>query len=394
MQNQKQSLANQMQKQTQLFQQDMQERNERANKEEVMNTYIGKKKHPKETSKTTSKTVFNFIPLPFDTDDGQRSVRLISDCFSILYDTDIPHDRGAGTQKKFFNIASIKEFKAYESAFGVKILSPEDEALVKEIQQKIWQMREYFPYFDNAINLNKKNLSSDFLDAHGGKLRINYYPYYMLIPTIELSEEIYSKERGDNTSKIKKYSLFHFSKSYLIEDWNTWMNKWQENPEKFAIEESEKKSPDFVSLFEKTFGGPDKAGNITRYLSMTISDDAPAFGQEEKKEADDKQENLVANAPNRLTKLAVKKYIPELFASEEEGPLEITPELLSQVKNLYDLPGFFRVATFEREVYNNLLVCLNTAQDWLKEDGVSFGPQITKPTPNQSAPIEEDEVPF
>ena len=246
MQNNKQSLANQMQKQTQLFQRDQQEKNERSNEEEVMNTYIGKKKHPKETSKETSKTVFNFIPLPFDTDDGQRSVRLISDGFSIIYDTDIPYDKGTGTQKKFFNIASIKEFKAYESAFGTKVLSPDDEALVKQVQQKLWQIKKYFPYFDNAINLNKENLSADFLDAHGGKLRINYFPYYMLIPTIELSEEIYSATQGDNTSKIKRYSLFHFNKSYLIEDWNKWMNIWQTKPEALAIDENEKKTPDYV----------------------------------------------------------------------------------------------------------------------------------------------------
>ena len=390
MQNNKQSLANQMQKQTQLFQRDQQEKNERSNKEEVMNTYIGKKKHPKETSKETSKTVFNFIPLPFDTDDGQRSVRLISDGFSIIYDTDIPYDKGTGTQKKFFNIASIKEFKAYESAFGTKVLSPDDEALVKQVQQKLWQIKKYFPYFDNAINLNKENLSADFLDAHGGKLRINYFPYYMLIPTIELSEEIYSATQGDNTSKIKRYSLFHFNKSYLIEDWNKWMNIWQTKPEALAIDENEKKTPDYVSLFEKTFGGPDKAGNITRYLSMTISDDAPNTAKQEDKK--DATVTNPANNPNRLTKLIVKKYIPELFASEEEGPLSITPELLSQVKNLYDLPNFFRVATFERDNYTNLLMCLNTAEDWLREEGINFGQQTPKSAPKQ--PIAEDDVPF
>lgn len=411
MQNQKQTLANQMQRQTQLFKQDVQERNERANKEEVTNTYIGKKKHPKETSKVTSKTVFNFIPLPFNTDDGQRSVRLISDCFNILFDTDIPYDSGSGTKKKFFSIASIKEFRAYESAFGVKVLSPEDEALLKEVQNKLWTIREYFPYFDNAINANLKHLSVEFLEAYKGKLRINYFPYYMLVPSIELSEEIYSPSQGDSTSKIKKYSLLHFSKIRLIEDWNAWMDEWQENPSKFALQGDDKL--DFASLFEKAFSGPDNIGNISRYLSITITDDAPKFNAEEKQEIQVKKtteakkttEDKNGNAPNRLTKFAVKKYIPELFASEENGPLEITPELLSQVKNLYDMPNFFKVASFERENYEDLLSVLNMGMEWLRKEGIVFDDRDNRTSITQSTkepsiaeppqqPIEEDEVPF
>ena len=123
---------------------------------------------------------------------------------------------------------------------------------------------------------------------------------------------------------------------------------------------------------------------------MTISDDAPNTAKQEDKK--DATVTNPANNPNRLTKLIVKKYIPELFASEEEGPLSITPELLSQVKNLYDLPNFFRVATFERDNYTNLLMCLNTAEDWLREEGINFGQQTPKSAPKQ--PIAEDDVPF
>lgn len=389
MQNNKQSLANSIMQQTKSFNEDLQNKREQAKRDEEKDarTFIGKKKHPKETSKETSKTVFNFIPLPFNTDDGERSVRVISDCFSILYDTDIPYDSGTGTKKEIYNIASIKEFKAYEAAFNTKVLSPEDEKLVKEVQQKLWAMREYFPYFDNAINLNKKNLSADFLDIHGGKLRINYFPYYMLIPSIELSEEIYSKNMGENMSKIKKYSLLHFNKSRLIEDWNAHIQKWQENA-----------GSNFAQEFEEAFGGPDKDGNIKKYLSIVISDDEPKFDDKpQPAQPSDKQaQQNPANIPNRLTKFSIKKYIPDMFHSEEDGILDITPELLSKVVNCFDIPRFFRVATFERDVYQGLLAALNTAEGWLKEDGVIFGRQATTQAaePSPSTPIEEDEVPF
>ena len=387
MQNNKQSLANTMLQQTQLFERDVQNKKDQARRDEEKDarTFIGKKKHPKETSNKTSKTVFNFIPLPFDTDDGQRSVRLISDCFTIVYDTGVPYDSGTGTKKEIYNIASIKEFKAYESVFNTKVLSPEDEKLVKEVQQKLWTMREYFPYFDNAINTNKKNLSSNFLDVYGGRLRINYFPYYMLIPSIELSEEIYSQDMGENTSKIKKYSLLHFNKARLIEDWNTHIKKWQENA-----------GNNFVSEFEDVFGGPDKDGNIKKYLSIVISDDMPEWDTEPKQGVKkDKQPDTVANnVPNRITKLTVKNYIPEMFSSEEDGILEITSDLLAKVVNLYDIERFFRVATFEREVYQGLLTALNEAEHWLKEDGVAFGRQAPVVEEKPTQPIGEDEVPF
>lgn len=373
MHNNKQSLANTMLQQTQSFQREVEERKASKNEEQEARTFIGKKQHPKETSKKTSETVFNFIPLPFNTDDGIRSVRLISDAFTILYDTDIPHDTGPGTKKKLYNIASIKEFKNYEQAFGVKVLSQEDEELVKTVQQKLWAIKKYFPYFDNAINANKEHLSPDFLDAHRGKLRINYFSHYMLIPSIELSEEIYSPSQGDSTSKINRYSMLHFNKAYLIDDWNKWIERW-----------ANKAGNNFAIEFEEVFGGPDKTGNIKKYLSITISDKEPNFdGQPQLTQQPNNQQPN--NMPNRLTKFEVKKYIPELFASKE-GALEITPELLSKVVNLYDMDKFFRVAHFERDIYQSLLDVLKTGESWLKEEGVG------KSVPQQ--PIQEDEVPF
>ena len=385
MHNNKQSLANTMLQQTQSFQQEVEERKQQAakNGEQEARTFIGKKKHPKETSKETSKTVFNFIPLPFNTDDGIRSVRLISDAFTVLYDTDIPYDTGSGTKKELYNIASIKEFKNYEQAFGVKVLSPEDEELVKTVQQKLWAIKKYFPYFDNVINANKEHLSPEFLDAHKGKLRINYFSHYMLIPAIELSEEIYSQSQGDNTSKIKRYSMLHFNKAYLIDDWNKWIEKW-----------ANKSGNNFATEFEEVFGGPDNQGNVKKYLSITISDEEPNFDGKTQQPNNQTPTNS-ANTPNRLTKFTPKKYIPELFASEEEGALEITPELLSKVVNLYDMDKFFRVAHFEKDVYQKLLRVLETGESWLKEEGIGKTVSATE-SQNIASPqaIEEDEVPF
>lgn len=356
------NLSETMLNQKSIFEQNLAKNREGKQQERSANTYISKKKHPKDNK--ASKTVYNVIPLPFPTEKGDENIRLINECFKIQFDTGEPASSDSPyTKKEYFALTTLKDFKTYETRFDSQILAPEDESLVREVTNKLFDLRKYFPWFDNAINLNEKNLSQEFLSNYGGRLRINYFPTYMMMPVIELSESIHSESSGQNTSNIKKYSLFHFDKKRLIEDWNYHITAWQE-----------KEGAKFAPQFDLVFGGP-KKGTVQAYLSFTVGDEPPTGGVVE----------TSGIIPTRISKFGFKKYIPELFASEEDGALEITPELLSQVENLYDKPNFFRVAMFERENYEKIRDILNEAYGWLREEGLEKG---------NNKPIDEDKIPF
>lgn len=388
-------IAQSILKQKNQYYKNLQDKEEKARAREERQTesvYVGKKKHPSEQYQT-SKTVFNFIPLPFMVNGTPQTVRSIDGCFKVLVDTGRERDDGMGTVKNMYLVSSLQDFTNYETSFNTEVLTNEQREYVLSVQRKLWNLKPYLPYFDNAIKANDKKLPQSFLDEKGGKVRIDYAKSYMVMPAILLSTEIYSKTHGESLSKVNKFVLLHFAKNRLVEDWFNKISEWSEQA-------------DFNEASGELFGVHEK-GKITKYLSLTIDDD-PVL----KKESPNSP-----TIPNRITDFSIQDYDPKLFASKESGTLEITPELLAKAVNYYDVPNFYRVATYEEEIFKGVEAALNQAEVWIREATLAeetmrtqFQQQIhaVAPQPVEAKPVEtkpikkaeptslipEDDVPF
>ena len=385
------SLLDSMKSRVQEYKEDAKKREEARKSEEekkIERTYVGKKSL--DGKKETTRTVFNFIPLSSKVAKGNtcEAVRIVTGGFSIIFDTGVKSETGKGTKKEIFNISSFKDFLQFEKNFDVSVLSKADEDLVRNVMSLIWTLKEYFPYFDNVINTNPKNLPSEYMAKYGGRLRINYYPNYMLIPCILLSQEIISNN-GESETKINKYSMLHFNKSKLIEDWINHIEEWENSAgEHFAKE------------FNELFNGPDDDMTFSKYLSITIDDD-----EEMKKNTPN-----AINIPNRIVEFKINNYDPREFKPKSGDALVITQELLNKVPDIYDMEEFFRVSTFDRKVYERLESILLEARSWLAEHAVMVNIDSNNSSQNEDhenkvetstetesksdSTIDEDDVPF
>lgn len=345
------SLLDSMRSRVQEYKEDAKKREEARKSEEekkIERTYVGKKSL--DGKKETTRTVFNFIPLSSKVAKGNscEAVRIVTGGFSIIFDTGVKSETGKGTKKEVFNISSFKDFIQFEKNFNVQVLSKADEDLVKNVMSLIWTLKEYFPYFDNVINTNPKNLPPEYMAKYGGRLRINYYPNYMLIPCIFLSQEIISNN-GESETKINKYSMLHFNKSKLIEDWINHIEEWENSAGDY-----------FAREFNELFNGPNDDMTFSKYLSITIDDD-----EEMKKNSPN-----AINIPNRIVEFKINNYDPREFKPKSGDALVITQELLDKVPDIYDMEEFFRVSTFDRKVYERIESILLEARSWLAEHAV------------------------
>lgn len=374
-------------KQKNQYYKNLQDKEDKARAREERQTesvYVGKKKHPSEQHQT-SKTVFNFIPLPFMANGQPQTVRSIDGCFKVLVDTGKERDDGLGTVKNMYLVSSLQDFNNYETSFNTEVLTNEQRDYIHSVQRKLWNLKPYLPYFDNAIRANDKKLPQSFLDDKGGKVRIDYAKAYMVMPAILLSTEIYSKTHGESLTKVNRFVLLHFAKARLVEDWFNKISEWSDRPE-------------FNEDSNELFGGYEN-GKISKYLSITIDDD-PILKKE--------SPNL-ATIPNRITDFSIHDYDPKQFASKESGTLEITPELLAKAVNYYDIPNFYRVATYEEDVFKGVEAALNQAEVWIRDATVAeeamraqiqqqMGAQAAEAKPTkpveQTSLIPDDDVPF
>lgn len=381
-------IAQSILKQKNQYYKNLQDKEDKARAREERQTesvYVGKKKHPSEQHQT-SKTVFNFIPLPFMVNGQPQTVRSIDGCFKVLVDTGKERDDGLGTVKNMYLVSSLQDFTNYETSFNTTVLTQEQRDYILSVQRKLWNLKPYLPYFDNAIRANDKKLPQSFLDDKGGKVRIDYAKSYMVMPAILLSTEIYSKTHGESLTKVNKFVLLHFAKARLVEDWFNKISEWSAKP-------------DFNEASSELFGGHEN-GKISKYLSITIDDD-PILKKE--------SPNL-ATIPNRITDFSIHDYDPKQFASKESGTLEITPELLAKAVNYYDISNFYRVAAYEEDVFKGVEAALNQAEVWIRDATVAeeamraqiqqqMGAQVlteakpTKPV-EQTSLIPDDDVPF
>lgn len=374
-------------KQKNQYYKNLQDKEDKARAREERQTesvYVGKKKHPSEQHQT-SKTVFNFIPLPFMANGQPQTVRSIDGCFKVLVDTGKERDDGLGTVKNMYLVSSLQDFTNYETSFNTEVLTQEQRDYILSVQRKLWNLKPYLPYFDNAIRANDKKLPQSFLDDKGGKVRIDYAKAYMVMPAILLSTEIYSKTHGESLTKVNRFVLLHFAKARLVEDWFNKISEWSDKPE-------------FDKDSNELFGGHEN-GKVSKYLSITIDDD-PILKKE--------TPNL-ATIPNRITDFSIHDYDPKQFASKESGTLEITPELLAKAVNYYDIPNFYRVATYEEDVFKGVEAALNQAEIWIRDATLAeeamraqiqqqMGAQAVEAKPakqaEQTSLIPDDDVPF
>lgn len=380
-------IAKSILKQKNQYYKNLQDKEDKARAREERQTesvYVGKKKHPSEQHQT-SKTVFNFIPLPFMANGQPQTVRSIDGCFKVLVDTGKERDDGLGTVKNMYLVSSLQDFTNYETSFNTEVLTQEQRDYILSVQRKLWNLKPYLPYFDNAIRANDKKLPQSFLDDKGGKVRIDYAKAYMVMPAILLSTEIYSKTHGESLTKVNRFVLLHFAKARLVEDWFNKISEWSDKPE-------------FDKDSNELFGGHEN-GKVSKYLSITIDDD-PILKKE--------TPNL-ATIPNRITDFSIHDYDPKQFASKESGTLEITPELLAKAVNYYDIPNFYRVATYEEDVFKGVEAALNQAEIWIRDATLAeeamraqiqqqMGAQAVEAKPakqaEQTSLIPDDDVPF
>ncbi len=380
-------IAQSILKQKNQYYKNLQDKEDKARAREERQTesvYVGKKKHPSEQHQT-SKTVFNFIPLPFMANGQPQTVRSIDGCFKVLVDTGKERDDGLGTVKNMYLVSSLQDFTNYETSFNTEVLTQEQRDYILSVQRKLWNLKPYLPYFDNAIRANDKKLPQSFLDDKGGKVRIDYAKAYMVMPAILLSTEIYSKTHGESLTKVNRFVLLHFAKARLVEDWFNKISEWSDKPE-------------FDKDSNELFGGHEN-GKVSKYLSITIDDD-PILKKE--------TPNL-ATIPNRITDFSIHDYDPKQFASKESGTLEITPELLAKAVNYYDIPNFYRVATYEEDVFKGVEAALNQAEIWIRDATLAeeamraqiqqqMGAQAVEAKPakqaEQTSLIPDDDVPF